>query len=142
VEREFRAPFAGAGPLRASPGTEAASTCRWLYSSITMDAAGRIMPCCASPRPDIDLVFSKFDAMPPAEVFNSPKYRLARLSFADPQRYWRRRDSENPERGPHCANCTWPKDRPNVDSHVIRQYFRRAANHLFDSSTVSLLSSW
>jgi hypothetical protein len=66
---------------------DTATTCQWLYKSITLDAGGRIFPCCCSPRPNADLTFSHFDVdSEPASIFNSEKHQLSRLFFADPQK--------------------------------------------------------
>jgi hypothetical protein len=59
----------------------AGHTCHWLYKNIAMDATGRIMPCCGAPRPDINLVFGKFDGNG-EDPFNSEKYRQARAGLA------------------------------------------------------------
>ena len=52
---------------------------------MVMDGSGRILPCCAAPQPGLDLVFG--DAKSGEDVYNSEKYRLARLSFANPELY-------------------------------------------------------
>ena len=83
-------------------------TCHYLYKNIVMDAKGRIMPCCAAPRPDADLVFGS--AQSGADVFNSEKYRLARLSFADPELYQIEQASTGLSKGPHCAKCEWNQE--------------------------------
>ena len=51
IEREFARPWAerlGGGPLE-EPSRSAASTCAWLYQSLTLDARGRVTPCCMTP---------------------------------------------------------------------------------------------
>ena len=89
-----RNPSTAAGVAGVLPdghyGTESVtdSSCKWLYRSITLDASGRIFPCCAAPRPDMDLVFSQFEPGGTAEVYNSEKYQLARLAFAGVSLKW------------------------------------------------------
>jgi hypothetical protein len=67
--------FQPGAPLE--PKTESGHMCHWLYKNMVMDATGRIIPCCAAPRPDADLVFDTFDGASP-DSFNTEKYRLAR----------------------------------------------------------------
>jgi MoaA/NifB/PqqE/SkfB family radical SAM enzyme len=54
-------------------------SCEWLYKSITMDAGGRIFPCCCAPSSRKDLDFGQLDLDRPGEAFNSGSHRAARL---------------------------------------------------------------
>jgi MoaA/NifB/PqqE/SkfB family radical SAM enzyme len=141
IGREFELSWSDrpAGPENPGNGE---STCHWLYKSITMDANGRIIPCCAAPRPDIDLHFADFEGSSPADVFNSEKYRLSRLSFADGQAYAQARGAALLERDPHCVRCDWNKETPNAGADTIVQYFRHAGEEIFNPVTLSVLSSW
>jgi MoaA/NifB/PqqE/SkfB family radical SAM enzyme len=127
-------------PVVAENHANGGSTCHWLYKSITMDANGRIIPCCAAPRPDIDLHFADFDAASQADVFNSEKYRLARLSFADADRY--RQEAGHLERDPYCVRCDWNKETPNAGADTIVQYFKHAGTEVFNRESLAILSSW
>ncbi len=146
IEREFAARWTGRRRGALSDGEEAApgpgSTCQWLYKSVTLDGGGRIFPCCAPPRPDIDLVFANFDGSGAAEVFNSDRYRLARLSFADREAYRRQRAERGLEREPHCVNCEWSKDAVTTDGRQVRQYLKAAGGSLFNSQSAAILSGW
>jgi sulfatase maturation enzyme AslB (radical SAM superfamily) len=117
-------------------------TCQWLYKSITLDGGGRIFPCCAPPRPDIDLVFAQFDGNAGSAIFNSEKYRLARLALADPAAYQTELTLHPRERNPHCAKCEWNKDTVNTDGRQVRQYLRAAGGTLFNEGSMKILSSW
>ena len=145
IEREFE--HSWLQELRSIPQDgrpapqESGGTCHWLYKSITMDSGGRVFPCCAPPRPDIELNFARFDGGEGEEPFNSEKYRLARLAFADPAAYGRARDKRPLEREPHCANCEWTKDRTNTDAAQIRQYFKAAGCEAFNPDSVEMLVS-
>src|SRR5205807_10668264 len=71
-EHEFEAPWSGAAErLSADPVSTVPATagCPWLYKNIVMDANGRILPCCASPAPDKELVFSQFDDVDAGDLF-------------------------------------------------------------------------
>ena len=146
IEREFEMRWSDRlgsgleedGHTAAQPG----STCQWLYKSVTVDAGGRIFPCCAPPRPDIDLHFANSDGPLAAEPYNSDKYRLSRLFFADPDRYRRERESLALARDPHCVNCEWNKDAINTDGKQVRQYLKAVGGGLFNPGSVEILSDW
>src|SRR5690606_6594985 len=104
-------------------------TCHWLYKNLVMDAAGRILPCCAAPRPDADLVFTTLDSAP--DHFNSEKQRAARRVFAAPAS----------SGSPYCARCTWDHDTVNIGAPEIRRYFQ-SAGLPFGRRAVRLLSRW
>jgi MoaA/NifB/PqqE/SkfB family radical SAM enzyme len=140
IEREFDAPWPDkTGPANGGGG---GSTCHWLYKSITMDSGGRIFPCCAAPRPDMDLIFSRFDDAQASEPFNSQKHRLARLFFANAEAYRAERESLHLDRDPHCVNCEWNKETANTGSAQIQQYLKAAGGDLFSAESLALLSSW
>ena len=115
-------------------------TCHYLYKNITMDATGRILPCCGAPRPNRDLLFGT--AQSGTDVFNSEKYRLARLSFANPELYRIQQDSAGLANSPHCAICDWNQDHAQIDNENLRNYFRAAGRAVFTSASISVLSSW
>lgn len=124
-----------------NPGTPSRHMCHWLYRNLVMDATGRVLPCCAAPRPDADLVFDVVNGVP-ADSFNTEKYRLARLSFADKPAYAKARAASVLAADPHCANCDWYDDQGAalIDSPAIRNYFGAAGNGLFDEDSLRMLS--
>jgi hypothetical protein len=81
-------------------------TCAWLYYNMSVDAAGRVMPCCMVPRTYQHLVFgSATDSK--LSPFNSPSYVSARLSFADRRAYDESVAAQHPDTPqPYCATCT------------------------------------
>ena len=115
-----------------SPPT-AGHTCHWLYKNIVMDATGRIMPCCGGPRPDINLVFGKFEGNG-SDAFNSETYRQARAWFSS--------GSTPSASAPHCARCEWDQTTVNIGGPEIRRYFHAADAAFFDRRSLRLLSSW
>ena len=74
IEREFEARWIDLAVLlpqeNRDADTQSRPTCNWLYKSIAMDAGGRIFPCCASPGPELNLLFANFDGKVPPDPFN------------------------------------------------------------------------
>jgi hypothetical protein len=95
-----------------TPGSDESSrsaggTCDWLYHNLTMDGAGRIMPCCMAPdKSEKHLVFANSDD---ADAVNSPMAQLARLAFADRGEYVKKASGVAAASLPYCASC---KDTP------------------------------
>jgi MoaA/NifB/PqqE/SkfB family radical SAM enzyme len=127
--------------IRREP--RARRTCHYLYKNMVMDANGRILPCCAAPRPDADLVFSIFAAGGP-ESFNSEKYRLARLAFSSKAAYQAERAGANVVTDPHCVKCDWYSDQAtaHVDRAQIGRYLQAAGPQVFDTRSTQILTSW
>lgn len=142
IEQEFEVRWSEKAVDGVEGVVRSGSTCHWLYKSMTMDAGGRIMPCCGAPTPDKDLVFANFDGKADSELFNSEKYRMARLFFADPKAYQMERDTGILDRAPHCVDCEWNKTTANTDRTQIRNYLHAAGGNLFTGASVNILSSW
>jgi pyruvate-formate lyase-activating enzyme len=93
----------------AASGSEnqssASRTCEWLYTNLTLDGAERLLPCCMAPdHQEKSLVFGRFADTAKRSLTNTEMGILARLAFADRQRYdVRARDSAIQ---PFCAQCT------------------------------------
>jgi MoaA/NifB/PqqE/SkfB family radical SAM enzyme len=145
IEREFAGSWTGqsAGIAAESSGSAAQppATCEWLYKSITMDAGGKVFPCCCAPTANADLLFAKVEEQGSTDVFNSDKQQLARLSFADPQEYDAQREAGGYGRGPYCARCEWSKT-ADPGGEQLRQYFNATVRGLWNSESLNLLSSW
>ena len=125
-----------------SPDQNASSrhTCHYLYKNIVMDGRGRILPCCAAPQPGLDLVFA--DAKSGEDVYNSEKYRLARLSFANPELYRIQQAASGPGPGPFCEKCEWNQDKAQIDNEHLSTYFHAVGDHIFNAASRATLSSW
>jgi MoaA/NifB/PqqE/SkfB family radical SAM enzyme len=117
----------------AGSGGDKGHTCHWLYKNMAMDAGGRVMPCCAAPGPDRDLVFAQFDQSA-GDPFNSAKYRMARSYFAQ--------DRMAEAGDPFCAQCEWVNAPVNIGDQHIRTFFRSADAQFFDHRSLELLSEW
>jgi len=96
-----------------SPSEECAAphspTCWWLYYNLTLDGAGRILPCCMAPNTqEKKLVFTKLtsnESRGALDLVNSDMATMARQAFADPVGY-NNRTSRVPANGrPYCATC-------------------------------------
>jgi len=142
IEREFASTWLE--QLAAQPediyreNRQSEHVCHWLYKNMVMDATGRIIPCCAAPQPKADLVFANFAGPESEDSFNSEKYRVARLSFAD------KSARTILERPPHCVDCDWLSDQQaaQIDSVQVRNYLKSAGRTLFDPETLNFLSNW
>jgi len=59
-------------------------TCKWLYSSLVMDANGRYLPCCYAPRKNdsgFTYVYGRQGQDGISQPFNSPCYHFSRKHF-------------------------------------------------------------
>jgi len=92
----------------------ATHTCTWLYYNITVDAVGRIMPCCISPSIAKHLVFGNL-ADGSADPYNLDAFQEARLAFADRGRFEEKRAGANAP-APWCASC--PRQPPLTHAPV------------------------
>ncbi len=115
-------------------------TCHYLYKNMVMDGRGRVLPCCAAPQPGMDLVFG--DAKSGENVYNSEKYRLARLSFANPELYQVENAENAPAPGPYCAKCEWNQEKAQIDNEHLKTYFHAVGHRIFDDASRAILSSW
>jgi MoaA/NifB/PqqE/SkfB family radical SAM enzyme len=144
IEREFEAGWAARLARQPAEDREPAATsehtCRRLYKNITIDANGRIFPCCGAPGPKGDLIFSNFEANNSQENFNSEKYRRARQFFADRNAYQRERDPRSGDGEPYCVDCQWSDGQADIDSAQVAFYLRAAGNGLFSAKSAAMLS--
>jgi len=127
----YENPWSGQAADDSPPS--AGHSCHWLYKNMVMDATGRVMPCCGGPRPDINLVFGRFDGNG-GDPFNSEKYRQARAWFSG--------DVLPSTDAPHCTKCEWDHTAVNIGSANIRRYFQSASGAFFDLQSLRILSGW
>ena len=145
IEREFEtswaAKLAEQYPARADqPKVRSEHTCHWLYKNMVMDANGRIIPCCAAPRPDAELVFSTFSGERREDCFNSELYQTARLYFADKGAYYAEREPGSP--APFCVDCDWDQLATDIGGDQIAQCLRTFGKGIIDARTIEMLSAW
>ena len=133
IERAFatswlehdRAAGGGEEPSRAQ-----AATCRWLYQSVTLDAVGRIHPCCMPPVKDLHRVYGIFPD-PEPQPFNARDMKLSRLAFADRPAYEEAIGDTPPSEAPFCAIC---KENPGLTYTVEHDALRELRD--FDPESV------
>ncbi len=119
IARAFETPLEATGSDAAPPRTGSGHTCHWLYDNLVLDAAGRVLPCCAAPRPDASLVFTTFTG--DGDPFNSAKHRQARSFFAGTPS-----PASDATGAPYCTRCDWDHTTVNIGPPEIRRYFRAA----------------
>lgn len=142
LEQEFDQRWADkAAALSASSAVGPGQTCEYLYKSITMDAGGRIFPCCCSPTPNRDLTFAQFEIDSAGDDFNSDKHQRSRLAFADRNAYRLDRDSRGLAGDPYCVKCEWDKA-SDPSAKQIKNYFQAAGPDLIRNRSLEVLSHW
>lgn len=79
-----------------------ANTCGWLYKSVTMDALGRIMPCCIPPSYSRRLVYGNISDN--CDWFNLAGMRVSRLRGSQEVDGLRQQVKLN-DAAPYCLGC-------------------------------------
>jgi MoaA/NifB/PqqE/SkfB family radical SAM enzyme len=145
IEREFDASWAdrlAQHPVAIRPGPPSEHTCHWLYKNMVMDANGRIVPCCAAPRPDVELVFSTFNHERPEDCFNSELYQEARLFFADKAAYQAERAHADGIPGPYCEGCEFNQLVTDIGGEQIGHALETFGRGIIEARTIQILSNW
>lgn len=109
VAAEFVRPWSSRLPVDAADeeSRTQSGTCRWLYQSLTIDARGRLFPCCMAPEHGTHKVYGPY----PEEAdraFNVHDLRLSRLAFAERSRFEEAHAAAGGGTPPYCAVC-WEK---------------------------------
>lgn len=91
-----------AAGLPEEPVRPDGKSCTWLYYNQSVDAGGRVIPCCIAPTTRKRLVFGDL-AEGDSDPWNSSAYHLARLAFADREAF--REARANTDEAPWCAVC-------------------------------------
>jgi MoaA/NifB/PqqE/SkfB family radical SAM enzyme len=142
IEREYARGWAAQQTEQDAGGigsADAPHTCNWLYKSMTLDANGRILPCCGAPKPGVDVVFGELGGRS-VDVFNSEHYLQARRFFANREAYEAVRASGGPS--VYCANCEWDQDQTEFGSEQVAQYLRTAGRGAIDAATIAMCTDW
>lgn len=144
IALEFARPWAsrlGGGPLD-EPSRSRSATCAWLYQSLTLDARGRVTPCCMTPEVGSHRVYGTYpDAG--SETFNQVDYQLSRLAFADRSSYAEAVDGRAEAAAPFCAVCTAnPELTYTLDRDVSRDLPLLDSAQLISAESVRELTHW
>ena len=117
------------------------STCEWLYQNLTLDASGRIMPCCLAPERGRNLVYGAFPQS--VDAFNTPEFKASRLSFADRGKFDESIVRGSKETEPFCAGCTEnPSLTYSLAVDVSRDLAFLDSKHVFEQDAVTKMTTW
>jgi MoaA/NifB/PqqE/SkfB family radical SAM enzyme len=120
------------------------STCQWLYKNITVDAHGRVMPCCAAPAENKNLIFSEIDSDSSSEtnfsnIFNSDYFRLSRLYFQNPDDPSLMDGSINS----YCTECKFHTTPLPINAdRMLEIYFLNPLFKQLSQKTKNILADW
>lgn len=124
------------------------STCKWLYTSLVMDANGRYLPCCYVPRKNsgFQYVFAEH-AGNGGEPFNSEYYRFSRKHFVWLSELQNQGGIapvlEGGKMAPYCVACPDKGGSPLVNEFHLRRYLRESDScGLLDDAALDLITDW
>lgn len=106
VERLFDEGWLARDPAPDEPAREPENACRWLHYNMTLDAVGRVMPCCISPSKSKDLVYG--DLSDDEDWWNGRRFAEARFALVDEAAYRaaRGREAQGEQTDePYCVRC-------------------------------------
>ncbi len=124
-------------------------SCKWLYTSITMDAHGRYLPCCYAPRNNSGFTYVFATANPYGgneDPFNSSYYQFSRKHFT-----WfdalKTPEGTAPRLtvGPatYCVACPDRSTPPLVNEKHLKRYVKQLDPvGLLDQESLDVISSW
>jgi MoaA/NifB/PqqE/SkfB family radical SAM enzyme len=114
--------------------------CNWLYTSLTMDSHGRVMPCARPPSKSGDLVFTDHTDN---DTFNSSMQKLRRLSIIDEAEYQRKLDGSGGP-APYCAKCEHRDQKGDIDtSNLVRRLLEDFSLYgMLDTISRDALTNW
>ncbi len=144
IEAQFELPWAERLAERSveEPSRGGVSTCPWLYQSLTIDARGRVLPCCMAPEKELHRVYGSVPGDGPL-LFNEPDYRMSRLAFADRREFDAVGGELSSKDVPFCAICTAnPELTYTLDRDVGRDLALLDAQGLISQGSLDDLTRW
>lgn len=125
-------------------------TCKWLYSTLVMDANGRYLPCCYAPRKDdsgYTYIFGNQTDDEDTPPFNSPCYRFSRKHFV-----WLS-ELTNPggiaprtppgQAATYCVSCPSKNSTPLVSDQQSQRYLSSLNRHnILTSESIRIIADW
>jgi MoaA/NifB/PqqE/SkfB family radical SAM enzyme len=143
IDREFERSWLDRLPETGleEPSRSSSPTCRWLYQSVTLDAASRVLPCCMAPEHGKHKVYGSFDGT--RDIFNESDFRSSRLAFADREAFEQERADDPDATPPYCAVCTENPDLTyTLDRDVRRDIAALDSKSVVPGELVERLTSW
>ena len=144
IEAEFEMPWASrlaGGPID-EPSRARSATCPWLYESLTIDALGRVLPCCMAPEKALHRVYGSYGESGDAS-YNDRDYRLSRLAFADRAAFDREAGALSAAEAPFCSICTAnPEMTYTLDRDASRDLALLDGSMSLSAATVRALTGW
>ncbi len=144
IDEQFELPWAERLAERSveEPSRGGVSTCPWLYQSLTLDARGRVLPCCMAPEKALHRVYGSVPGDGPL-LFNEPDYRMSRLAFADRAEFDAVGGALSSQDVPFCAICTAnPELTYTLDRDVGRDLALLDAQGLISPGSLDDLTRW
>lgn len=130
-------------------GKRQGRTCKWLYTSIGMDAHGRYLPCCYVPRKNsgFSYVFADASQGGATSPFNSPLYRFSRQHFV-----WLS-ELERPEgvapmladgqQATYCVTCPDRYGEPLVSGIHLKRYLQSLDSFgVLSEESLEMIANW
>lgn len=122
-------------------------TCKWLYTSLVMDATGRYLPCCYAPRKSDSGFTYVFGSDSEVSPFNTPSYHFSRNHFVWPT------EISNPESvapclpvgqaATYCVSCPSNSTSPLVNEKNLRgQLMSLDLNKILTGDSLNIITDW
>ena len=128
---------------RAAPRSP---TCWWLYCNLTLDGAGRILPCCMAPDKRAKrLVFNKLrknESRVALDLVNSDMATMARQAFADPVAYSNRASTVPSDGRPYCATCAEKPSSPYNQLNIRNDIRAMDEASVLSDDLIAQLTAW
>ncbi|MDD2944108.1 MAG: radical SAM protein, partial [bacterium] len=124
-------------------------TCQWLYSSITMDARGRYLPCCYVPRKEagFSYIFADNERVSGESPYNSELYRFSRKHFVWLSELKKPRGVApmlpNGQPAPYCVTCPDRFGKPLVNEVHLKRYLQQLDRvGVLSPESLEMIANW
>jgi pyruvate-formate lyase-activating enzyme len=121
-------------------------TCWWLYYNLTLDGAGRILPCCMAPdKSEKKLVFTKLtsnESRGALDLVNTDMATMARQAFADRVGYHDRASRVPADVRPYCATCAEKPSSPYNQVNIRNDIRAMDEAGVVSDDLIAQLTAW